>query len=315
MNYVILDLEWNQHDENSREKGPNFEIIEIGAVKLNEEKVMVSEFSQLIRPQIYKELHVFTSRLIHLQMQELEKGRPFPEVAADFLEWCGEDFIFCTWGSQDLSELQSNMKYYSMKTLADGPVRFLDVQKLFSLAYEDGKSRRTLEYAIDFLQIEKDIPFHRALSDAYYTGKVLDCIKDEAVLKRFSYDIFNPPRRQEDEVYVQFDTYTKYISRVFPDKIAAFCDKEVISSKCYLCHCNLKKKVKWFTANGKNYYCVAQCDKHGFLKGKIRVKKAEDEGLFVVKTTKFISSAEADAIAVQQQRAREIRKNKRKKSV
>lgn len=314
MNYVILDLEWNQSSDVGVEKKLNFEIIEIGAIKLNASKVMISEFSQLIRPQIYKELHKFTSRLIHLQMQELERGRPFPEVVTEFLEWCGEGYIFCTWGPTDLSELQSNMKYYGMKTLADGPIKFLDIQKLFSLAFEDGKSRRSLEYAVDHLKIEKDIPFHRAFSDAYYTGKVLSKIKDEKVLERYSYDLFNPPKSREEEIHVQFDNYVKYISRVFPDKLEAFHDKEVVSSKCYLCHCNLKKKIKWFSANGKNYYCLAKCEKHGFLKGKIRVKKTEDEGVFVVKTTKLISSAEADVIAASQERAREIRKNRRKRS-
>lgn len=314
MNYVVLDLEWNQCTDEITERKLNFEIIEIGAIKLNSSKVMISEFSELVRPQVYKELHKFTSRLIHLQMQELERGRPFPEVVTEFLDWCGEDFIFCTWGSQDLTELQSNMKYYGMKTLANCPIKFLDIQKLFSLAFEDGKSRRTLEYAVDYLKIEKDIPFHRAFSDAYYTGKVLGRIKDERVLEKCSYDIFNPPGSREEEVHAQFDSYAKYISRVFSDKIEAFHDKEVISSKCYLCHCNLKKKIKWFSANGKNYYCLAKCEKHGFLKGKIRVKKTEDEGIFIVKTTKLISSAEADAIAVRQERAREIRKNRRKKS-
>lgn len=312
MDYVILDLEWNQSPDENEEVNLNFEIIEIGAIKLNTAKVMISEFSQLVRPQVYKELHRFTSKLIHLQMRELERGRPFPEVAEEFLDWCGEDYIFCTWGSQDLTELQNNMKYYGMKTLSDRPIRFLDIQKLFSLAFEDGKSRRTLEYAVDYLKIEKDIPFHRAFSDAYYTGKVLAMIKDEKVLEKYSYDIFNPPRTREEEIQVQFDNYAKYISRVFPSKIEAFHDREVVSSKCYLCHCNLKKKIKWFSPNGRNYYCLAKCEKHGFLKGKIRVKKAEDEGVFIVKTTKLITSAEADTIVERQNRAREIRKNKRK---
>lgn len=314
MNFVILDLEWNQSSEENSPKKLNFEIIEIGAIKLNAGKVMISEFSQLIRPQIYMELHKFTSRLIHLQMQELERGRPFPEVVKEFLEWCGEDFIFCTWGPLDLTELQSNMVYYHMPPLADGPFKFLDVQKLFSLAFEDGKSRRALEYAVDFLGIEKDIPFHRAFSDAYYTGKVLSKITDESILEKYSYDLFTPPQNREEEIHALFDNYAKYISRVFPNKMDAFRDKEVISSKCYLCHRNLKKEIKWFSPNGRNYYCLAHCDKHGFLKGKIRIKKTEDDQVFVVKTTKIISSAEADKIEAQQEHAKEIRKNKRKKN-
>ena len=50
------------------------------------------------------------------------------------------------------------MKYFGMPSLAQGPIAFLDIQKLFSLAYEDGKSRKALEHAVDVLQVEKEIP-------------------------------------------------------------------------------------------------------------------------------------------------------------
>ena len=92
--------------------------------------------------------------------------------------------------------------------------------------------RRNLEYAIDFLHIEKDIPFHRAFSDAYYTAKILIRILEEhpEVVVNLSYDTFCPPKDRGDEVKAQFDTYVKYISREFTDKTEAFADKEVVSS-------------------------------------------------------------------------------------
>lgn len=313
MDYIVLDLEWNQSsDVNKTEQKLNFEIIEIGAVKLNSERIMISEFSSLIKPQVYLEMHKITSRLIHLQMQELEHGKPFTEVIDNFLNWCHEDYTFCTWGSLDLTEMQNNMVYFGIPSLSDKPLPFLDVQKLFSLAFEDGKSRKTLEYAVDFLHIAKDIPFHRAFSDAYYTAKVLRLIPEEK-LKNISFDLFNPPRCKENEVKVIFSNYAKYISRVFPDKTAALADKEVISSKCYICHKNLKKKIRWFTPNGKHYYCVANCDKHGLMKGKIRIHKAEGEEVYVVKTTKFISEQEAEEIKERGEHAREIRKKRRQR--
>ena len=244
-------------------------------------------------------------------MQELERGRPFPEVGGDFVRWCGqEEYLFCTWGTLDLTELQRNMAYYEMPLLAPGPLPYLDVQKLFAIAYEERKIRRNLEYAIDFLHIEKDIPFHRAFSDAYYTAKILIRILEEhpEVVVNLSYDTFCPPKDRGDEVKAQFDTYVKYISREFKDKTEAFADKEVVSSKCYLCHRNLRKKIKWFSANGRHYYCVAYCEKHGYLKGKIRVRKAYDGGVYIVKTTKLIPKEEADAIAARRDHAREVRK-------
>lgn len=312
MNYIVMDLEWNQSNDSSEEvcKVLPFEIIEIGAIQLNSERKMVSEFSELIRPQVYHEMHHITEKLIHLQMEELEKGHPFVEVMEKFRKWCGEEYIFCTWGPLDLVELQRNIRYYGLEPLGDGPIAYLDVQKLFSIAYEDRKSRRTLEYAIDYLHLEKDIPFHRAFSDAYYAAKVLAHM-DEQVLGNVSFDVFHLPQTREEEVHVVFDTYAKYISRSFADKAEAMEDKTVISTKCYLCHKNLRKKIRWFSPNGKHYYSVSSCDKHGLMKAKIRIRKTEDDRVYVVKTEKFITPEEMQDIRMKQDKARQQRRERR----
>lgn len=312
MNYIILDLEWNQSSTGKEEvcKVLPFEIIEIGAIKLNSSRKKIDEFSELIKPQVYHEMHHITKKLIHLQMDQLEQGCLFPEVIERFLNWCGRDYIFCTWGPLDLVELQRNIKYYGLEPLADGPFKFLDVQKLFSIAYEDRKSRRTLEYAIDFLEIEKDIPFHRAFSDAYYTAKVLACM-EEQILSNFSFDVFHLPKNKESEIRVIFDDYAKYISRGFADKAQAIADKTVISTKCYLCHKGLRKKIRWFTPNGKHYYSVSYCDKHGFMKSKIRIRKAEEDMVYVVRTDKFITEEQVNEIRSKQEKSRQQRKEKR----
>ncbi len=316
MSYIVLDLEWNQSNNAGKEPdtGLTFEIIEIGAIKLNDEFEFVSEFSMLVKPQVYHEMHHITSRLIHMRMEELNQGKPFKEVMKAFLDWCGkEEYTFCTWGPLDLTELQRNMRFYEMNPLSDGPIPFLDIQKLFSIAYEDGKSRRALEWAVDYLKLEKDIPFHRAFSDAYYTAKVMSCLEGESIWRNVSYDTFTPPKSREKEIKVQFETYEKYISREFADKQEAFKDKEVASSKCYLCHRNLRKKVKWFTANGKNYYCIAYCEKHGYLKGKARVRRTDSGNVYIVKTTKFISEQDVEGILTKKNHASQMRRRKNKK--
>lgn len=313
MDYIVFDLEWNQSNTGKEVEISSlpFEIIEIGAVKLNSEYEKIGEYHQLVKPKVYQELHHITQNLIHLEMEELENGIPFPQAAEEFLNWCGEDYMFCTWGPLDLTELQRNMKYYGMPPLGDRPIVYYDVQKLFSIAYEDRKSRRSLEYAIDFLEIEKDIPFHRAFADAYYTAKVLSNIKSDSVLSNVSYDTFVVPKSKEKEIFAVFSNYAKYISREFEDKTAVTEDKEIMSSKCHLCHRNLKKKVKWFTPNGKHYYCVAFCDKHGFMKYKIRMKKSENNKVYVIKTMKYISKEEAEAINLKKEHTKEMRKVKK----
>jgi len=292
MNYIIFDLEWNQSNVNDLEstvKELPFEIIDIGAIKLNHDRYMLDEFNQLVKPQVYTKMNYITSKIIHLHMRDLMKGNPFTQVVNEFFDWCGENYIFCTWGPADLLELQRNMRYYFMKPLCDGPLRYLDVQKLFSIAYEDRKNRRTLESAIDFLKLPKDIPFHRAFSDAYYTAKILSVLP-EGVFDNYSYDTFILPRKRSDEIYVNFENYHKYISVEFADRYEALNDREVMSTRCYLCggERNLKRKIKWFTSNSRHYYSVSFCPNHGYMKAKVRLKKTGDMGVYVVKTAKFI---------------------------
>ena len=72
--YIVLDLEWNQSSR-GKEGSVNclpFEIIEIGAVKLNENFRTVSEFHRLIRPRVYRQMHFKISEVTHMSMEELE---------------------------------------------------------------------------------------------------------------------------------------------------------------------------------------------------------------------------------------------------
>lgn len=316
MDYIVLDLEWNQAADLKTKLANEllFEILEIGAVKLNSEKKQIDVFHELIKPQVFKQMHQITGDLIHLEIKDLENCRTFTEVTKDFLEWCGEDYIFCTWGNLDLLELQRNMDYYKMEPLATKPIRFFDVQKLFSIAYEDGKLRRTLEYAVDYLEIEKDIPFHRADSDAYYTAKVMSTFYHPAILTNYSFDTYRLPKAKEEEVHALFSDYEKYISRPFADKQSAMEDKEVTSTRCYLCGANTKRRIDWFSANnGKHYYCVVYCERHGYLKGKIRLRKSVHDEIYVVKTLKKENDDILKLMQQKKENSREPRKDKNTK--
>ncbi len=314
MNYIVLDLEWNQaSDKYSRDFGLPFEILEIGAVKLNRKMKVVDNFDGLIRPQIYHTIHYITTKIINMDKEDLKNGRPFPEVMQEFLDWCGKDYVFCIWGTLDLTELQRNMVYYGMDELSKGPLMYFDIQKFFSMTYEDGKIRRALEWAVDYLHIDKDIPFHRAYSDAYYTAKVFKIIDEykPEIEKYVSYDVFMVPQNKRQEVHVNFKTYSKYISREFEDKNTAIEDKDVSSTKCYLCGRNAKKLIKWFSVNGKHYFCLAYCKKHGYLKGKVRMKKADDGKIYVIKTLKLVGDDVAVQIRDKQDKLRLQRMEKR----
>lgn len=311
MNYVVLDLEWNQSTDKTKTelKELPFEIVEIGAVLLDASFQAIGEFSRIVKPSVYLEMNEYTGKLIHLQMSELKKGRPFPEVMKEFLNWCGDEYIFCTWGSQDLVELQRNMDYYHMPALSKTPFAYLDVQKLFNIACTKDKIQRALEYAVDYLHIPQDIPFHRAFSDAFYTSEVLKQLP-ESVLSNQSYDTYHPPKSRREEIHVRFSDYYKYISRCFPTKERAMQDSTVTSTYCYICNRRLPRLIRWFSANSRHFYSVSICDTHGYMKGKIRMKHASNGKIYVVKTQKFITKEEVDAIYDKLAHIRALRKEK-----
>lgn len=313
MNYIVLDLEWNQCPDGKEKENKNlpFEIIEIGAVKLDSNFLKVDTFSELIKPNVYGEIHYKTKEVIHLDLEDLSMGKGFQEVCESFLRWCGQEYIFATWGNMDLTELQRNMHYYEMNYPFQYPFQYFDVQKVFSLYFEKTKAKRTLEYAVDYLQIERNYEFHKAINDATYTSEIISLIDLEFLNNNESIDYYTFPQTKEEEVYLKYPTYSKYISSIFTSKEEAMMDKEVISTRCPECNKTLKKKMKWFSINSRNYYAVGYCEEHGFMKCKIRMKKNEEDRYFVIKTIKGVSEEEGLLIRNKRDDIRLKRRRKR----
>ncbi len=315
MNYIVLDLEWNQspHGKIGEQKSLPFEILEIGAVKLNENMEYVDRYEGIVRPQVYRELHYETQKIIGTEFSEyVNKGRIFSVVAREFLNWCGEMPTFCTWGTLDLSELQRNMKYYGISYLLEGPIRYYDIQKLFSYAYEDRKTRRTLEYAVNFLEIPEDESFHRAVHDALYTAKVFQQINMEQFSIFYSIDTYQAPKTREEEIYAYYDIYSKYISREFETREEAMTERDVISCKCCICGRNARKRIRWFSVHSGSYLSLSSCFRHGYMRGKLKFKKTEEDRWYVVKIIKKISREEAMRVKEKQEEVRKKRREKRK---
>lgn len=316
MDYIVVDFEWNQspYGKGTGNKKLPFEIIEIGAVKLDENRQYVESFSEIIRPRVYKKLHYMTRELTGITQEELDGGEPFNHVIVDFMLWCGDDFMFCTWGNTDLIELQRNMKHYHLDDLLPGPLKYYNVQKLFRILHDPMERRScALETAVDYFGFEKDGSFHRAVNDAEYTAKIFAAMDMEKLQRLYSVDYYQNPQIKADEIHLDYDNYSKYISREFDSREEAMADKEVRTTRCYLCGRAAVKKVHWFLGRNRAYYCLAYCKTHGLIRGKIRFKKTDDDRLFVVKTIRLISEEEAAEIREMKKEVVEKRREKRHK--
>lgn len=308
-NYIVFDLEWNQPSGRDEAiEGLPFEIVEIGAVKLDEDLQPVSEFHRLIRPQLYLRLHPIIAGVTHLTDEELDrKGQPFSRVIDEFFSWCGSEPFYCTWGSMDLTELERNMTHYGIELPFPRPLLFYDVQKLYSLCCSDGKTRESLDHAVKEAGLSCDTPFHRALDDARYTALLLQKLDLSTVDRYVSVDYFRAPRDRSEELRLEFPDYAKFVSRVFPTREDAMADKAVTDVVCRKCHRLLRKKIRWFSYAQRYYLCLASCPEHGLVRAKIRMKRDGNGELFAIRTEKF---TDADGAALIAQKKEETRKRR-----
>lgn len=312
--YIVLDLEWNQSPmgkDSSADRLP-FEIIEIGAVKLNSSLQIVSEFRRLIRPRVYREMHFIISEVTHMSIEELnQEGTSFMNAMEEFLEWCGMDYILCTWGPMDLTELQRNIVYHGMEIPFGWPLLYYDVQKIYALVKGEGQ-RESLDRAVEELGLAKERPFHRALDDAYYTGRVMGAMDFYSMVEYVSVDYYRVPETEEEEIYLEFPSYAKYVSRQFEYREQVMEERRMTDMVCYKCRRMLRKKIRWFSANQKFYFCLAICPEHGLFKGKIRIKKTEDGQVYAVKTVKQVDEEGARVVEIKKEEMKKKRSERSK---
>ncbi|MGL5348044.1 MAG: exonuclease domain-containing protein [Peptostreptococcaceae bacterium] len=178
MEYIIFDLEFNQGFDRSinktvsNEKCP-FEIIQIGAIKLDSHFNMIDTFNSYVKPEIYKQIHPFVSKMTSITLDTVKDAPSFPQVYKEFKKFIGSKKpILCVWGTGDLKELYRNITFYDLpfKTL---PKSYINIQHYASIYFNNpaGKSIG-LQNAIQVLGLEQDKSYHNALNDAYYTAQV-----------------------------------------------------------------------------------------------------------------------------------------------
>ena len=315
MNHIVIDLEFNQAsskrgNRNSLEECP-FEIIQIGAVKLDENKNVQDRWECLVRPVVYKKLHGKVSEMLGISINDLENGKDFKSAADEFLAWCGEDYKFITWGGSDLTEFQRNMKYFGVEYKFPFPFTYYDLQKLYSKVYSDGKTRRSLKAAIEELGFTEDAEYHSAINDAIYTARIFANMDFDSVSVYESIDTYRIPQSRKDEIYLNFGTYEKYISKGFATRDKAASDRTVRSCKCFLCGRAMERTVKWFSTNSKSYYGLFTCDEHGLIKGRFKIKQSESGRFYAIRIMKCTDEKGALKIYEKQIKEREHRRRRR----
>ncbi len=177
MHYIVLDLEFNQEPSSLNISADKlsvcpFEIIQIGAIKLDSEQNAVATFNRYIKPSIYLKVNDFISELTGITTQKLMSEKEFPLNLDDFIQFMGDDCVLCTWGMTDIKELYRNALFHSYN-LNRLPDMVINLQPYASIYLKQStKKLLSLQAAVEALSIAISYPFHNALYDAYYTAQL-----------------------------------------------------------------------------------------------------------------------------------------------
>lgn len=188
MNYIVFDLEFNQAYRSKKEKNIisnekcPFEIIQIGAIKLNENFETIQTFNRLIKPHIYTTLNPFVENLTGITINDLNCSKPFKNVYEEFINFIqGHKSIMCVWGLADIKELFRNIKYHNLD-ITIIPKEYINLQQYASKYLKCPKGIHIgLNKAVDLLNIPLDSKFHNAFADAFYTAEVFKKIYSDKI--------------------------------------------------------------------------------------------------------------------------------------
>ncbi len=275
MQFIVLDLEWNQplSYESSAYKSVGgkllFEMIQIGAVKLNERLEIIDSFNQLIRPTHYVKLHPRIKRITQISQDDLEDAPQFPEAFQRFSAWCGSDYALLTWGCDDISVLAQNIGFFACKNEL---VKVYDLQQMFGDIIENTKERQSLKAAMEHYQIEpsEEKAFHNAMNDAYYTALVFSHFaKPEQIL--------NYPLKARQLLHT--DKRKKMLISVLragkslPEMLSG---QAALNPPCPICG-KKQELAAGYVKRYDTYTALATCPDHGLMFVKLRFIK-NDEG-------------------------------------
>lgn len=254
MSYVILDLEWNGSFSKSAQKFVN-EIIEFGAVKLDDSFNVAGTFSSLITPKIGKKLSGRVKQLTKISYDELlDGGVDFFTAAKSFTEFLG-DSVLMTWGTSDIHTLIENYAFYTGDYHIPFIKKYCDLQEYCQRALDryDAANQMGLGVCAELLGIDfSEDDQHRAKADAVLSGECLAKLAGR-------YPISSCILKADCEEFYRRMTFKNYF---ITDLNAPEIDKADLKFNCDICGKRARRLKRWKLHNknfNTEFYCKG-CD-------------------------------------------------------
>lgn len=179
---LFIDFEFTMPDRNSRRRGFYQEIIEAGAVLVENSKV-VEQFSSYVRPNRFPNLTERCRSFLNISQEQVNSGISFHDLAEKLKSMGGS--INCqvvTWGNMDMKVLQHNCLQASV--LFPLPGKQIDLSMEYKRFFGD-QNQTGLWKAVQEYGREGTGKHHRALDDALTTYHIYKLVeKDKQYLRR-----------------------------------------------------------------------------------------------------------------------------------
>ena len=305
MDYIVLDMEWNQPwpgSPSSRKVLPvqiRGEIIQLGAVRLREDRTVADEFQVLVKPKYYKRLNRRVGKLTGIKEAQLrDEGVGMVDAMKRFRQWCGEDVIFLTWGFDDITILRENLQLYGMED--NWVSRWYNAQMIFNAQTDGSNSQKALKTAMEVFGIEPSRPAHDALGDAYHTALIcarLDLKKGTAEYEKALKEHVDGFHGAELPGCISRKVFYDYA-----DKRAALAAMSGKENLCPTCGRQMLGS-RWFAQPGRRYMDLATCPEHGKFLIRVRLSDQPAGTVRVSRLTYEATSEAAQAYACRAEKA------------
>ena len=305
MNYIVMDMEWNQPwpgSPSAKKVLPvqiRGEIMQIGAVRVTEDSEVADEFQIMIRPKYYRHLNRRVSKLTGIKESRLrEEGVPFPEAIEAFRSWCGEDIVFLTWGFDDIGILRENLRLFNLDEGWTG--KWYNAQMIFNAQTDGSNAQKALKTAMEIFGIEVSRPAHDALGDAYHTALICAMLD----LKRGAAEYDQALKSHENGFHGAElpGCIARKVYHDYADKRTALSAMAGEENICPICQSRMLGS-RWFSQPGHRYMDLATCPEHGKFLIRVRLSVQEDGLIRVSRLTYEATSEAAEAYARRAEKA------------
>lgn len=201
--HIILDLEMNPVAKENKEVRRTLkrEIIEIGAVKLNQKHEVVDRFRCLVKPQYNTRITSFITNLTGICTADISDAMVFEAAMYEFEKWIGyaEKTRIYSWSDSDLKQIQDECAYKAVN-VPDNMKRWIDFQAVYPriMGFEHDECQLALHTAAEHFGISMDKKHsHSALYDAEVTTELVIPVLTGEYRKQA--EILRQARKEEKE--------------------------------------------------------------------------------------------------------------------